>query len=141
MAKSIDTSQTRNLLSVQRMYLKLVQWDNDNGVGSCYVYSNRMSYTASLKHGDVSQSFNVTIKKQGADSSTVVTDDVTMWLSEWVDGKSVSLSDEDIALYRDVYGTTCYGIVYDDGSVELMSDSSFIKASIPQTYINASIPA
>ena len=121
MAKSIDTSQTRNLLSVQRMYLKLVQWDNDNGVGSCYVYSNRMSYTASLKHGDVSQSFNVTIKKQGADSSTVVTDDVTMWLSD--------ISDEEALLYRDTFGATAYLQVDGNNTFTLLSSDDYQQLS------------
>jgi len=84
-----------------------------------YAYTNRPSYSASVSLNGASQSFSVSVRNRGAQTTTKAGQDITMWLS------SDSVSDEECLLYRDTFGSVAYLAIDGDNQFTLMSESDF----------------
>ena len=84
-----------------------------------FAYTNRPSYSASVSLNGASSSFSVSVRDRGAQTTTKVGQDITMWLS------SDGVSDEECLLYRDTFGSVAYLQVDGDNQFTLVSESDF----------------
>ena len=108
-----------------KVFFKFISWDNDNGSGSCYVFTSTPGYRCSASLNGTSATFGVSVKSKDSKNKSF-DESVTLWLSD-DDGKS--LTKDEAHLYRDVFGSTCYLQVNGDNQMELMSSNDFASLS------------
>ena len=108
-----------------KVFFKFIKWDNDNGSGSCYVYTSTPGYRASASMNGAVASFGVSVRSKDSKSQSVE-ESVTLWLS---DSDGNSLTKDEASLYRDVFGSSCYLQVDADNQMQLLSSNDF--AALP----------
>lgn len=121
-----------------KVHFKLISWNNDNGNGSCYVYTSNPGFTATASNGSATTQFSVSVRS--ADStSNASTESITMWLSEFDEAsmQRQSLSPEEAQLYRQVYGAVAYLAVDADNNMTLTKASDITAEELANNTVQS----
>ena len=115
-----------------KVFFKLIAWDNDNGSGSCYVYTSNPGFSASANSGSGTSRFSVSVRSSASTDSA--TESVTMWLS---DNDRQSLSPDEAKLYQQVYGSVAYLAVDADNSMTLTKASDISAEDLSSNVVTS----